>query len=348
MRLLGAEPLLIARGSGLPAPAGDQRRVVTPADAIGSGAGLLVGTPVTAAEDPRAARGLRGDCAALAPGRRLSGAARPVQRTACAASAKAVANRRRRADQRAVAFGSPGPGTSCFVLAHVDEVVAALRVQDALLCLPGVGPQRLGRFMRHANISPTRRIRGLGTQSDRHVPGPRPVSRLCRSGPSGVGKSTVVARLLQQRPDIWLSRVGPPAPPRPGERHGREYFFVSPEEFVAQGQAGICSRASFAGNSWRPRVDRCRSTSPPGSPSCWRSSSKAPGRSGAAMPEAVLVFLAPPSGKSPNAGWSAEALRMTPRWPPGWLARTPNWPPDEFDHGPQRGTSMWPRPNWAR
>jgi ribosomal protein S13 len=47
-------------------------------------------------------------------------------------------------------------------LAHVDEVVAALRVQDALLCLPGVGQQRLGRFMRHANISPTRRIRGLG------------------------------------------------------------------------------------------------------------------------------------------------------------------------------------------
>ena len=62
--LLGAEPLLITPGIR-PAggAAGDQRRVVTPADAIGSGAGLLVvGRPVTAAEDPRgAAREIAGE-----------------------------------------------------------------------------------------------------------------------------------------------------------------------------------------------------------------------------------------------------------------------------------------------
>ena len=99
------------------------------------------------------------------------------------------------------------------------------------------------------------------------------------SGPSGVSKSTVVARLLQQRPDIWLSVSATTRSPRPGERHGREYFFVSPEEFVAQGQAGICSSGQVSPETPGTRVDRCRSTSPPGSPSCWRSSSKAPGRS---------------------------------------------------------------------
>jgi len=79
-----------------------------------------------------------------------------------AASAKAVANRRRRAEIKTQLREGHLTWHELLELAHLDEVVAGLRVQEALLCLPGVGPQRLHRFMKHAQVSPTRRLRGLG------------------------------------------------------------------------------------------------------------------------------------------------------------------------------------------
>lgn len=80
----------------------------------------------------------------------------------CAASAKAVANRRRRAEIKAELRAGHLTWRELLELAHLDEVVAGLRVQEALLCLPGVGPQRLQRFMKHAGVAPSRRLRGLG------------------------------------------------------------------------------------------------------------------------------------------------------------------------------------------
>ncbi len=53
------------------------------------------------------------------------------------------------------------------------------------------------------------------------------------TGPSGVGKGTVVTRLLQQHPEVWLSVSVTTRPPRPGERHGVNYWFVSDEDFDA-------------------------------------------------------------------------------------------------------------------
>lgn len=53
------------------------------------------------------------------------------------------------------------------------------------------------------------------------------------TGPSGVGKGTVVTRLLQQHPDIWLSVSVTTRPPRPGEQHGVNYWFISDDEFDA-------------------------------------------------------------------------------------------------------------------
>lgn len=53
------------------------------------------------------------------------------------------------------------------------------------------------------------------------------------SGPSGAGKSTVVRRLLEQCSlPLTLSISATTRPPRPGEVHGREYWFLSPEEFA--------------------------------------------------------------------------------------------------------------------
>lgn len=51
------------------------------------------------------------------------------------------------------------------------------------------------------------------------------------SGPSGVGKSTVVRRLLKLDKNIKLSTSATTRPPRPGEGHGEHYFFITQAEF---------------------------------------------------------------------------------------------------------------------
>jgi guanylate kinase len=51
------------------------------------------------------------------------------------------------------------------------------------------------------------------------------------SGPSGVGKSTVVRRLFKINPGLLMSISSTTRPPRPGEEHGRHYFFITQEEF---------------------------------------------------------------------------------------------------------------------
>jgi guanylate kinase len=51
------------------------------------------------------------------------------------------------------------------------------------------------------------------------------------SGPSGAGKGTLVKQLLGRVPDVWVSVSVTTRPPRPGEEEGREYFFLTNEEF---------------------------------------------------------------------------------------------------------------------
>ncbi|MBE9067141.1 guanylate kinase [Leptolyngbya cf. ectocarpi LEGE 11479] len=69
------------------------------------------------------------------------------------------------------------------------------------------------------------------------------------TGPSGVGKGTLLHRLLEHHPDIQLSISATTRQPRPGEVHGQHYYFVSRAEFetmVEQGQ--LLEWAEFAGN----------------------------------------------------------------------------------------------------
>lgn len=58
------------------------------------------------------------------------------------------------------------------------------------------------------------------------------------AAPSGAGKSTLVNALLAQEPGIKLSISTTTRQPRPGEQHGREYFFATPEDFRARAEAG--------------------------------------------------------------------------------------------------------------
>ena len=58
------------------------------------------------------------------------------------------------------------------------------------------------------------------------------------SSPSGAGKSTLSRRVLEDDPEVVFSVSATTRAPRPGEEHGREYFFLSREEFKAQAEAG--------------------------------------------------------------------------------------------------------------
>ncbi len=58
------------------------------------------------------------------------------------------------------------------------------------------------------------------------------------SGPSGAGKSTLVNSVRQALPDLEFSISCTTRKPRTGEAHGREYYFLTPDEFEARSLAG--------------------------------------------------------------------------------------------------------------
>jgi guanylate kinase len=69
------------------------------------------------------------------------------------------------------------------------------------------------------------------------------------TGPSGVGKGTLVAALRRRHPQIWLSVSATTRAPRSGEQDGEHYFFMSREQFEQQvAAAGLLEWAEFAGN----------------------------------------------------------------------------------------------------
>ena len=68
------------------------------------------------------------------------------------------------------------------------------------------------------------------------------------SGPSGAGKGTLVARLLQRVPDAWLSVSATTRAPREGEVDGVTYYFVTRERFEEMVQAGeLLEWAEYSG-----------------------------------------------------------------------------------------------------
>ena len=71
------------------------------------------------------------------------------------------------------------------------------------------------------------------------------------SGPSGAGKGTLVARLLQVVPDAWLSISATTRAPREGERDGVNYYFMSREQFMQLvSEDGFLEWAEYSGNCY--------------------------------------------------------------------------------------------------
>nr|YP_009530978.1 Guanylate kinase [Paulinella micropora]AXY63667.1 Guanylate kinase [Paulinella micropora] len=69
------------------------------------------------------------------------------------------------------------------------------------------------------------------------------------TGPSGVGKGTLIKNLVERHPSIWLSISATTRFPRKGEVYGKDYLFLTPEAFKQEIQAKrLLEWAEFSGN----------------------------------------------------------------------------------------------------
>lgn len=116
------------------------------------------------------------------------------------------------------------------------------------------------------------------------------------SGPSGVGKSTVVRALLRRAPQAWLSVSATTRPARPGEVDGVDYYFIDASGFDAMIAGGdLLEWAEFAGNRYgtpRGPVEEQRAA---GRPVILEIEVAGARQVRRAVDDALLVFLAPPS-----------------------------------------------------
>jgi guanylate kinase len=122
------------------------------------------------------------------------------------------------------------------------------------------------------------------------------------TGPSGVGKGTLIRGLLEQVPGLELSVSATTRRPRPGEHDGVDYHFLTPDQFerhVAQGD--FLEHATYSDNRYgtlRSEVERRRG---PGRPVVLEIDVQGARQVREAMPDAVLVFIAPPSREALRA-----------------------------------------------
>jgi guanylate kinase len=116
------------------------------------------------------------------------------------------------------------------------------------------------------------------------------------AGPSGVGKGTLIARARQLTPAVTVATSATTRPRRPDERDGHEYHFLSEEEFERRVQAGeFLEHVSFAGNRYGTLRSEVEQRLRDGGSVVLEIEVAGAREIRRQMPEAVLVFVAPPT-----------------------------------------------------
>lgn len=120
-------------------------------------------------------------------------------------------------------------------------------------------------------------------------------------GPAGVGKGTVLGRVREQHPQIWLSVSATTRKPRPGEVDGVNYFFMSEQEFLAKEDAGefletadVFGLAHY-GTPVKPVVEHLEQNIPVILEIDIQGARSVKQRAGELGLDVVTVFIAPPS-----------------------------------------------------
>lgn len=120
-------------------------------------------------------------------------------------------------------------------------------------------------------------------------------------GPAGVGKGTVLGRVREQHPQIWLSISATTRKPRPGEVDGVNYFFMTEQEFLAKEDAGefletadVFGLAHY-GTPVKPVVEHLEQNIPVILEIDIQGARSVKQRAGELGLDVVTVFIAPPS-----------------------------------------------------
>jgi guanylate kinase len=115
------------------------------------------------------------------------------------------------------------------------------------------------------------------------------------TGPSGVGKGTLISKLLERVPDLELSVSATTREPREGEIDGRDYHFLSPEEFDRRiEREDFLEFATYSGNRYGTLRSEVRKRLEAGHSVVLEIEVQGARQVRAAMRESIQVFIAPP------------------------------------------------------
>jgi guanylate kinase len=116
------------------------------------------------------------------------------------------------------------------------------------------------------------------------------------TGPSGVGKGTLIRGLMDEVPELELSVSATTRRPRPGEEDGVHYHFLTPEQFEQRVQSGaFVEHAEYSGNRYGTLRAELERRTAAGAPVVLEIELQGARQVREAMPDAVQVFIAPPS-----------------------------------------------------
>jgi guanylate kinase len=122
------------------------------------------------------------------------------------------------------------------------------------------------------------------------------------TGPSGVGKGTLIRTLRERMPELELSVSATTRAPRPGERDGVDYHFLSAEEFDRRARAGeFVEHATYAGRRYGTLRSELERRTAAGVPVVLEIEVQGARQVAQTLPDAVRVFIAPPSREALRA-----------------------------------------------
>ncbi|HEY1716489.1 MAG TPA: guanylate kinase [Solirubrobacteraceae bacterium] len=122
------------------------------------------------------------------------------------------------------------------------------------------------------------------------------------TGPSGVGKGTLIRGLLERVPQLGLSISATTRAPRPGETQGVDYHFLSTDEFEQRVTGGeFVEHATYSGRRYGTLRSELEGRLRRGEPVVLEIEVQGARQVRDAMPEALQVFIAPPSREALRA-----------------------------------------------